>query len=455
MSDLFWPGDERAGDLFSAGHLVACMVRVETAWLQALTATGIAPATDVDDVVTLTDAEVEQVALGAEAGGTPVLPLVTILRGRLHPRDPVAAGWVHRGLTSQDVLDTALVLCVRDVLDRLRAELGTQVDVLSGLADTHRRTLMVGRTLAQSAVPISFGLKAGGWLHGVLDAAEDVERVRGRLVSQLGGAAGTMAATVDLAAAAGLADPPRRAEAAAAHASQLLGLRPAVPWHTARGPITSVADALVRSTGAWGPVATDVITLSRPEIAELGERAVEGRGASSTMAHKRNPVLSVLVRRAALSAPALGAQLHLAAADAGDERPAGAWHTEWAALRTLARQTTVAASQTSELLAGLVVHGARMRATLQAAVPGVLAERLVPRLAPVPGGEGPQLGTARAGDLVLGADDAGALRRAVAGLVPDDVLDQLLDPLHYLGTADLTIDALLQRARTFLQEDPA
>ena len=142
-----------------------------------------------------------------------------------------------------------------------------------------------------------------------------------------------------------------------------------------RTPFTRWADALVTATDTWGHVANDVLLLTRPELAELAEPAVEGRGGSSTMPQKANPVLSVLVRRAALSAPGLAAQLHLAAAGAVDERPDGAWHTEWATVRTLLRQTLVAASQTTELLAGLKVHSDRMAATLAAARDAVRAEQ--------------------------------------------------------------------------------
>jgi 3-carboxy-cis,cis-muconate cycloisomerase len=208
----------------------------------------------------------------------------------------------------------------------------------------------------------------------------------------------------------------RRAEEVAAEACRLLGLAPAPPWHTSRAPITRIGDALVGCTDAWGRLATDVITLSRPEIAEVAEPSGSGRGTSSTMPQKRNPVLSVLIRRSALTAPMLGAQLHLAAADAGDERPAGAWHTEWATLRTLARSTVVAADQATELLADLRVDPERMLATLLSASPGILAERLKP--GPIP-----------------------AL---------DDRHDGRLDPRGYLGTSELTIDSTLARSEKFL-----
>ena len=148
-----------------------------------------------------------------------------------------------------------------------------------------------------------------------------------------------------------------------------------MPWHTTRSPVTAASDALVGCTDAWGRIASDVVTLVRPEIAELSEPATGDRGGSSSMPHKRNPVLSILIRRAAIAAPSLGAILHTAAALANDERPDGSWHVEWDTLRTLARRTMVAGAQCSELLAGLQVHPERMAENLCGA--DVLSEQRV------------------------------------------------------------------------------
>ena len=146
-----------------------------------------------------------------------------------------------------------------------------------------------------------------------------------------------------------------------------LGLDVRLPWHTTRTPVTAAADAFVGCTDCWGRIASDIVTLVRPEIAELSEPAGEHRGGSSSMPHKRNPVLSILIRRAAMSAPQLAATLHAAAALANDERPDGAWHAEWDTLRTLGRRTVVAGSQCGELLAGLTVHSEQMAENLNAA----------------------------------------------------------------------------------------
>ena len=362
MSDLFWPGDERAGALLSDAELLRTMETVEAAWLEALVVVGIAPAAARHPVRGLVGAgDIEVVAASAEAGGNPVIPLVGLLRERL----PVeAARWLHRGLTSQDVLDTALVLLLRDVLDRLDTELERQIGDLLRLTTTYAETVQVGRTLTQHAVPITFGLKTAVWLTGVLDAAEVLGGVRAGLAVQLGGAAGTSAATVELARLQGRSDPIDRAWQLVEATAEALGLPARTPWHTTRSPLTRVADALVTCTDAYGHLAADVATLSRPEIGELSEGS---GGGSSTMPHKRNPALSVLIRRAALTGPGLAATVHLAAATTVDERPDGAWHAEWAALRDLGRRTVVAASQTSALLADLRVDVERMAANLDGA----------------------------------------------------------------------------------------
>jgi 3-carboxy-cis,cis-muconate cycloisomerase len=404
MTDLFWPGDERAGELMSEPSFLDAMVRVEAAWLDTLVTTGLAPAAaDTDLTAIVTSDDVEQVALAAEAGGNPVIPLVALLRSRVATD---AARWLHRGMTSQDVLDTALVLVTKDVLDRLLDELRSQVIALSILAERHAHTSMVGRTLTQHAVPTTFGAVVASWLDGVVDAAELVVDARSLLPAQLGGAVGTLAATVEAAALHGLPDAAAVAREVATVTGHTLGLRIHRPWHTARGPLTRAADALVSCTDAWGHVATDVATLSRTEIGELAEPSGAGRGSSSTMPHKQNPVLSVMVRRAAMAAPALGSTMHLAAATAGDQRPDGAWHTEWATLRTLGRRTVVAASQTTELLQGLHVNAARMAATLDESAQDVLAERRgVADLLGHRSDPDPATYTGIAADLVVGAVD--------------------------------------------------
>ncbi|MFC7497160.1 MULTISPECIES: lyase family protein [unclassified Nocardioides] len=326
MADLFWPGDERAGSHFTAEDFVGAMLAVEEAWLGR-------------DLGVLVDAE--DLADAAGRGGNPVIPLVALLRE--HAPD------VHRGLTSQDVVDSALMRMAASAVETLRRDLRSVVRRLAALAVEHRETPMVARTLTQHAVPTTFGFRVAAWLTAVLDACDDLDRLT--FPEQLGGAAGTRAAMVELGRP--LPDAVAR-------------------WHTTRAPVTRIGDALAGCTDACARIANDVVTMSRPEIGELSEGAA---GGSSTMPNKANPTLSVLVRRAALTTPQLAATLHLAAAQQVDDRADGGWHAEWATLRDLVRRTLVAASQTADLLDGLQVHADRMAATLAEAGDAVLAEQ--------------------------------------------------------------------------------
>lgn len=354
MTNLLWPGDQRAGELMTDAALLASMVAVESAWLNALAASGLAPTecAGADLARLVGGADCESLAVQSEDGGNPVIALVALLRKRA---DAEVGRWIHRGLTSQDVIDTALMLATRATLDQLISQLAEQISTLSTLATTHRGTQMVARTLTQPAVPTTFGAKAAAWLNGVVDAYQQTDALATPV--QIGGAGGTLAATTELAMLAeGHSNPTEVGAQLAQTVAAALGLDIRMPWHTTRTPVTAVADALVGCTDAWGRIASDVVTLARPEIGELSEPAAGDRGGSSSMPQKRNPVLSILIRRAAISAPPLAATLHTAAALANDERSDGSWHAEWDALRTLARRTVVAGSQCTELLAGLQVN---------------------------------------------------------------------------------------------------
>jgi 3-carboxy-cis,cis-muconate cycloisomerase len=365
MTNLLWPGDQRAGEHMTDQALLRSMVAVESAWLSALANAGLAPVdcagADLWQLVSGRDCE--PLAVIAEDGGNPVIGLVDLLRRRALP---AVAPWIHRGLTSQDVLDTGLMLAMRAVIDHVISQLAEQISTLSALASEHRATPMVARTLTQPAAPTTFGAKAAGWLNGVVDAHQRLSTLV--TPAQIGGAGGTRSATTELATLlTGAQDPAEVADRVVRSAATTLGLDVRPPWHTTRTPVTSAADGLVGCTDSWGRIASDVVTLVRPEIAELSEPTADQRGGSSSMPHKRNPVLSILIRRAAIAAPQLAATLHTAAALANDERPDGAWHAEWDTLRTLARRTVVAGSQCGELLSGLDVHAAQMANNLAAA----------------------------------------------------------------------------------------
>ncbi len=363
MASILTPGAERARGVADDGAVVRAMVRAETAWVKTQAEVGALAREDAEALTAAFagwEPDLARLSRESESAGNAAVPLAAQLRAAspesLRP-------FVHRGLTSQDVLDTALVLMARDALARTRGDLIAAARALAVLAHDHRGSVMPGRTLTQHAVPITFGLKAARWLAGVLDALEVLNRTS--FPVQCGGAAGT------LSRAAELADPTALAEAFAHE----LGLEwPGLPWHTNRSAVVRIADAVAAATDALGVIASDVALLSRPEIGEVREGPVAGRGGSSTMPHKQNPVLAVLVRANALQVPQLLAQLHVASVLAVDERPDGSWHTEWPALSRLLELAVVASSQGAELVAGLHVDADAMRAHAEAAAEQLLAE---------------------------------------------------------------------------------
>ncbi|WP_417564652.1 lyase family protein [Microbacterium sp.] len=358
--------------------------------------------------------DVAALAEASTAGGNPVIPLVAQLRERV-PAD--ARVWVHRGATSQDIVDTALMFVARGALTRIALSLEEVACALGELARERRDEVAAARTLTQQAVPTTVGLRAATWLRGVRRAMARLQDAE--LPAQLGGAAGTLASFVAIGGEDAAAALP------AAFARELRLAVPAAPWHTTRWPVTELGDALVQAIDAVGVIATDVATLSRTEIGELAEG--EG-GGSSAMPQKHNPVRSVLIRSAALRAPQLGATLHLASALAVDERPDGAWHAEWPTLRELLRLALGASAHAEQLVRGLRVDSDAVARNAQGV--GMLAERLSIVL-------GAAIGRDRVAALVAGAGDRAALAEALRALpeAADLDIDALLDPAGYTGLA--------------------
>jgi 3-carboxy-cis,cis-muconate cycloisomerase len=337
------------------------------------------------------------------------------------------------------VLDTALMLVARNTVEALLADVRSTTAALARLAAQHADTLCAGRSLTQHSLPFTFGLRAAQWFHGLAAAARRLAALE--LPVQFGGAAGTLAAGTVLTSGS-TTDPFRLADALAGQ----LGLAPAAaPWHTNRLAVTSLGDALAAVVDALGKIAADVLFLSRPEVAEVAEPRAPGRGVSSAMPQKQNPVLSVLVRSAALQAPGLAAQLHLAAATFNDERPDGAWHTEWPALRQLLALALGAAGHLRELAEGLQVFPDGMRRNLDLSGPLLLSEGVSAAVAPLlngPGADGKQQLQAVVDKTlqVPAAEQAATYRALLREAVPadklsDERLEELLDPASYLGKA--------------------
>jgi 3-carboxy-cis,cis-muconate cycloisomerase len=359
-----------------------------------------------------------------------------------------AAGAVHLGATSQDIIDTAAMVLARQALAAAAADLSAAADTSARLAAAHRDTVMIGRTLLQQAVPVTFGLVAAGWLTALDEAGAGLARLTaGRLAVQFGGAAGTLAPLG--------ADGPRVAGLLAAE----LGLaEPVLPWHTDRLRIVEIAGGCAGAAAALGKIARDVTLLAQNEVGEVAAGEPEGggggstrRGGSSAMPHKRNPVAAVAVLGCTRQVPGLVAIL-AAAAEQEHQRAAGAWHAEWQPLASLLQLTGSAAAWGADLLAGLTVEAEQMRANLAATGGLPLAERVTGLLAP-------GLGRIAAHDLVAQASaqavKAGVPLRDVlldvpelrgrldaAGVTPEDI-GSALDPAAYLGAAGQFVDAAL------------
>jgi nitrosuccinate lyase len=387
--------------------------------------------------------DLRAIALGARETANPVVGLVRQLSEAVASDAPGAAPYVHQGSTSQDIFDTGAMLVSARALRLIRADARRAAAALAVLAGRHTETPMAGRTLALHAVPTTFGLKAAGWRQLVLDADRRLSRLtNGGLPVSLGGAAGTLAGY--LAYAGGAGDYASRLVDAFAAETGLA--RPVLPWHALRTPIADLAAALAFTAGALGKIAVDVQVLARTEIGEVAEPAVEGRGSSSAMPHKRNPALATLIRCAALQVPAIATGLTQCLI-AEDERSAGAWHAEWLLLRECLRLTGGAAAAAAELTAGLRVIPERMRENLDRTRGQVVSERLVAVLAPVLGkaAASREVGRASAAAELTGRSlsDELAGRPGLSGLFDAAEWTALCDPTAYTGAARTLVDRAL------------
>ncbi|RSS18906.1 3-carboxy-cis,cis-muconate cycloisomerase [Streptomyces sp. WAC08401] len=428
-----WAGSP-AADATDDRALVRALLDAEAALTRAQAGLGLAPEEAARAVTEAADParfDASSLAERARGGGNPVIPLVADLTQAVGEEH---GPYVHRGATSQDILDSALMLVAARTLEPLLADLGRAERALARLAAEHRDTAMPGRTLTQHAVPTTFGLKAAGWRALVLDARDRTAAVRSALPAQLGGAAGTLAAFGAYGAPDPLALP-------AAYARELGLCAPLLPWHTLRTPVADLAGCLAFAAGALGKIAADVLTLSRTEIGELAEGS---GGGSSAMPHKANPVRSTLIAAAARRAPQLAATLYGSLA-AEDERPAGAWHAEWEPLRDLLRLTGGAARDAAELTEGLQVRPEAMREHLALTHGLIVSERLSAELAPV-------LGRARAKALLTElAGRTYTEDRSLAELLAEVPelkgldLTALTDPARYTGSAGALTDRALER----------
>ena len=379
------------------------------------------------------DVDLAALGAGTERAGFPIIALVDKLTGACSGEH---GQYVHWGATTQDIMDTALVLQVRDGLKLIEADLGAVSDILRNLARDYRDAPMAGRTHLQHALPITFGYKAAVWLGAVERHRERLAELRPRvLVGQFGGAVGTLASL--------------GADGLAVHDALMeeLGLeRPAITWHAMRDTLAETVCFLALACGTLAKIATDVILMAQTEVAEVFESFAPGRGASSTMPQKRNPIACELIVAAAngvrhQAAAMLEAMVH------DHERGTGPWHAEWLALPSAFVLAAGALAHSRTLLSGLEVDTERMRRNLAATDGLIVAEAVMMALAP-------HIGRQRAHDVVYAAcreaEGSGASLRDVLARNADvsarldgKRLDALLDPENYTGSAADMVERLL------------
>jgi 3-carboxy-cis,cis-muconate cycloisomerase len=422
------------------------MLDVEAALARVQARLGIIPA-DAADAITraarVENLDTAELAASARNVGYPVVGLVAGLSRAAGS----AGGWTHWGATTQDIMDTATVLQLREGLALIRATLCDMVAALTAQAEKHRRTVMAGRTHLQQALPITLGLKCAVWAQPLIAHLHRIDALRPRVEQvSFAGAAGTLASLGDqgVAVMEGLA-------------TELKLAAPAAPWHVCRDGLAETVAFLGLVCGSLAKLATDVILLAQTEVGELSEPYIAGRGSSSTMPQKRNPIASEYILAAARSVHAL-VPVMLGAMAADHERATGPWQAELLALPQAFVLTHGALLHASAIAEGMVVDTERMRRNLDLTGGLIVAEAVMMGLAP-------HLGRGEAHHVVKHACDAAlaesipladALMRetAVAARLDRAAIERLTDPAHYLGSADAFIDRVLAAAEKVSRRDP-
>jgi len=433
---------EALAELFSDHSILRAMLDFEIALAKAESRLGIIPTSAAQSITAAADlaafdpAELSRKSLRA---GTPSIPLVKTLTELVRSKDAQAAAFVHHGATSQDVSDTALMLLLKRAQALIESDLARCENALRALSEQHKNTVMLGRTLLQPGPPITFGLKVAGWFGAVRRGREQLHHAFiEALMIQFGGAVGTLAVLGD------------KGSVVAKELASELGLQcPGAPWHAHRDRLTSLMCACGVLTGSLGKVARDVSLLMQSEVSEVSEPASEGRGGSSTMPHKRNPIGCTVAIAAATRVPGLVAS-YLTAMAQEHERSVGGSQSEWPTVAGVIQATGVAAASIAEIAEGLKVDTARMRQNLEDTRGIIFAEKAVTLLAS-------QLGRATAQQLVETAvRNAVEENRTLADVLTDmpevvKVLDkgallQLTVAEDYLGSAESFRRELLRAA---------
>ena len=421
---------------FSAESHVAAMLKFEAALAQAEAQAGIIPqiaANEIKAACQVKNFDVTALYREAALAGTPAIPLVKMLTSQVEGE---AKRYVHWGATSQDAIDTALMLQMREGLDLLIDGLLEIGESCAKLAEEHRHTLMVGRTLLQQALPITFGLKAARWLDLVTRQVETLQNLYDRaLAIQLGGAAGTLASLGD-----------KGPEVVERLAAELKLNAPELPWHTERDRVGSITGALGVVAGAMAKIGLDLALLAQTEVGEALEGAVEGKGGSSAMPQKRNPVDTTVALAAARLAIGV-VPVILSAMSQEHERAVGGWQAEWAAIPALFRYTAKAVEGIGAAAGHLEVDTGRMRENLALTRGLIMAEALTMALARKAGrAEAYKLVQAAVKKVAAEGKDLAQVAREdeqIKGNLTLEEIERALNPGQYLGSADTFIDRAL------------
>jgi len=431
---------EQLAAVFSDTSVLEAMLDFEVALARAEARAGIVPksaARQIRAAALPGEFDIDKLSRAMFRAGTPGIAVVKALSERVRARDPEAAGWVHWGATSQDVADTALVLLLKRAQPILAGDLKRLEKALRALSDAHKTTLMLGRTLMQAAPPVTFGLKAAGWLGALARGGKRLESAfKEALVLQFGGASGTLASLGD------------RGAAVARALAEELGLRcPEAPWHSHRDRLANLVCCCGVLTGSLGKMARDISLLMQTEVGEAAEPGGEGRGGSSTMPHKKNPIACALTLSAAYRVPGLAASF-LSAMVEEHERGLGSWQSEWPTVASIVQATGCAASSMAEVAGGLSVDPARMRQNTENTGGLIFAERAMMALA---GELGRDVAHKLLEDTIQAGigknQDLGAMLAELPGIssrLKRNVLNQLDTPDGYLGSAEAFRKALLK-----------
>jgi 3-carboxy-cis,cis-muconate cycloisomerase len=433
--------------IFSAETRVQRMLDFEAALAKAEARAGVIPAESADAIVSKCRAQLVDVSKLEEEGaaaGAHAIPLVRMLTELV---DESARGFVHWGATSQDVVDTALMLQARDAVRVLEEQLSAVGAACLSLAERHRRTPMAGRTLLQHASPITFGLKAAHWLALTTRQIRRLKELHDEtIVVQFGGAVGTLAALGD----AGMV--------VADNLAEELGLPlPDLPWHTDRDRVAELVATAGIVSGSMAKIATDVALLTQTEVGEVAEGSSGAHGGSSTMPQKRNPVDAIMaVASARLALGTVPVVFNAMVQE--HERSVGGWQSEWAAVPDALSFTAGAVERVRSLLANIEADIERMRINLDMTGGQIAAEALTMALAP-------RMGRHEAYRLVAAAcaraDKEKTDLRAVAaqddkvrGILTLEELERVFDPLSYLGSADAFISSAVARFKEVVEPYP-